>query len=469
MKRLSIGSLWWLLWAILGLRLLSLGLYPLMDTSEARYAEMARKMLELDDWVTPMFDYGVPFWGKPPLAFWSQALSMQLLGVNEFAARFPAWLFHLGSCLLILRFAREERDLRSGLYAAIIFSSTTLGLLGAGVVLTDPALGFALLLASYGFWRAMMHGDRRWALAGFFGLGLGLLAKGPLVVVLVGAQAGLWTLLNRQWQAFWRLPWLSGLGLMLLVAVPWYGLAELRTPGFLDYFLVGEHWKRYVVSDWAGDLYGSAHARPPGSIWLDLLLALFPWSLWLPILWLQRRHYRALPRYYSFLALWALITPAFFTLSGNILWTYVLPALPAWSLLLASALHARQPEPGLVAQAGALGSSLLLPVVLVLAALQGALFERPNNQQPLVAAWKKLQATQPGTLYYWGRRSYSAEFYSAGQARHIEALTALPDHGPYYLVRREKDLDPERNELAPLQCSEQLRASRSVLLRCAGR
>jgi 4-amino-4-deoxy-L-arabinose transferase-like glycosyltransferase len=35
-----------------------------MDTSEARYAEMARKMVELNDWITPMFDYGVPFWGN---------------------------------------------------------------------------------------------------------------------------------------------------------------------------------------------------------------------------------------------------------------------------------------------------------------------------------------------------------------------------------------------------------------------
>ncbi|OLF54234.1 ArnT family glycosyltransferase [Pseudomonas chlororaphis] len=459
---LSIRSLWWLLLGILGLRLASLGLYPLMDTSEARYAEMARKMLELDDWVTPMFDYGVPFWGKPPLSFWSQALSMKLLGINEFAVRFPAWLFHLGSCLIVLRFARQECDLRTGLYAAIIFSSTTLGLLGAGVVLTDPALGFSLLLATYGFWQGTVHGNRRWALAGFFGLGLGLLAKGPLVLVLVGAQAVAWTLLNRQWQALWRLPWVSGLGVMLLVAVPWYWLAEVRSPGFLDYFLVGEHWKRYVVSDWAGDLYGSAHARPPGSIWLDLLLALFPWSLWLPLLWLHYRSYLRLPRYFSFVALWALATPAFFSLSGNILWTYVLPALPAWSLLLASALQARQ---GRTLLAG-VGSALLLPLGLLLAALEGSLFERPNNQQALASAWQKRQASEPAPLYYWGRRSYSGEFYSAGQARQLEAFSALPAQAPFYLARREKDLRHGLGELQPYDCSEQLRASQSVLFKC---
>ena len=52
-------TLWWILGSILLLRLVGLGIYPLMDTSEARYAEMARKMVELNDWITPMFDYGL--------------------------------------------------------------------------------------------------------------------------------------------------------------------------------------------------------------------------------------------------------------------------------------------------------------------------------------------------------------------------------------------------------------------------
>lgn len=54
-------TLLYLILAAAILRLLSLGLYPLMDTTEARYAEIARIMVELDDWVTPWFDYGVPF------------------------------------------------------------------------------------------------------------------------------------------------------------------------------------------------------------------------------------------------------------------------------------------------------------------------------------------------------------------------------------------------------------------------
>src|SRR3546814_4841624 len=76
-------NLWWVLAAVLGLRLASMWLFPLIDTSEPRYAEIARIMAVSGDWVTPWFEPGEPFWGKPPLAFWAQALSIKLLGLRS--------------------------------------------------------------------------------------------------------------------------------------------------------------------------------------------------------------------------------------------------------------------------------------------------------------------------------------------------------------------------------------------------
>jgi 4-amino-4-deoxy-L-arabinose transferase-like glycosyltransferase len=71
--------LWLLLAFALLLRLISLAAYPLMDTTEARYGEMARLMVETGNWLTPQFDYGVPFWGKPPLFTWMSAYGIELL------------------------------------------------------------------------------------------------------------------------------------------------------------------------------------------------------------------------------------------------------------------------------------------------------------------------------------------------------------------------------------------------------
>jgi len=81
---------------------------PLMDKTEARYAEIARIMAETNNWITPQIDYGVPFWAKPPLSTWLSALSFELFGVNEFAARFPYLLLCILIALLIGKYAKRK-------------------------------------------------------------------------------------------------------------------------------------------------------------------------------------------------------------------------------------------------------------------------------------------------------------------------------------------------------------------------
>ena len=90
---------WTMLWLMV-LRLIAMWFIPLNETTEARYGEIARKMVETGDWITLYHDYGVPFWAKPPLSTWSSAFFMELFGVNGFWARFPSLLFAIGTVLL---------------------------------------------------------------------------------------------------------------------------------------------------------------------------------------------------------------------------------------------------------------------------------------------------------------------------------------------------------------------------------
>ena len=98
---ISMRNLFFMLSTIMLARLFLAWLIPYADTTEARYAEIARLMVQTGDWITPWFDEGVPFWGKPPLSFWLQALSFKLFGISEFAGRFPAWLASLGIITII--------------------------------------------------------------------------------------------------------------------------------------------------------------------------------------------------------------------------------------------------------------------------------------------------------------------------------------------------------------------------------
>jgi 4-amino-4-deoxy-L-arabinose transferase-like glycosyltransferase len=418
------------------LRLLSLGLYPLMDTTEARYAEIARIMVELDDWVTPWFDYGVPFWGKPPLSFWLTAASFKTFGTNEFAARFPHWLAGFAVVWLAWGMA-ARRSARLALYTTTLLFGSALFFSSAGAVMTDMAMLVGTTMAMRGFWLGLhgADGDRRrerWSL--FIGLGIGLLAKGPIALVLSALPIALWAVVSGNVATAWRgLPWLPGGLITLLIALPWYVLAETRTPGFLDYFLMGEHWNRFLVPGWKGDLYGSAHDFPHGSIWLFLFVDLLPWTLLLPAFLVFRLFKRKPDKTTGadrgreiYLWLWALTPAVFFTFSGNILWPYVLPGFPALALLAGGWLE-RDPEPRRVDRLLAMG---LVTMLFVLCAfivnLRVTGRDEDKSQKALVADYEaRIEADE--ALIYLGRRQFSADFYSKGKVQFVPDVTTLAE------------------------------------------
>ncbi len=261
-----------------------------------------------------------------------------------------------------------------------------------------------------------------WGYLFFVGLAIGLLAKGPVGVVLTAIPVGLWTLWKGGLGNVWRrVPWISGFALTAVLAVPWYLLAESRTPGFLDYFLVGEHWKRYTVTGWKGDMFGTAHARPRGMIWPLSILATLPWC----VVWLGHaladaaqgaccRARGADDGWRAYLWLWMLASPVFFTFAGNILFTYVLPGLPAFALLVAEAWSTVGDERGRGATTKA--SALAIPVLMVL----GLVFIVPRvaperSHKALVAQYQALRVSDSERLVYVNEAPQSAEFYAGGK------------------------------------------------------
>ncbi len=447
---------------VLLIRLISLGLYPLMDTTEARYGEMARIMFETGNWVTPMFDYQVPFWGKPPLFAWLSAAGFELFGVNEFAARLPHLLIGIVTIVLVGRFACQQQKLFEstsvqtpvenkdsayfqGWLAAMILTTTSVYLLISGAVMTDTALTLAITLSMISFWLAWNTGSKVWGYLFFVGLSLGMLAKGPLTLVLVGISLGLWLLVDRRWmQLHKRLPWVGGSALFLLLSLPWYLLAEYQTPGFLNYFIVGEHFKRFVISGWQGDLYGTAHNEIRGTIWLYWFVAALPWA---PVLiWQVAKLLKASDEanvaesngYTGFLWCWMLAPMILFTFAGNILASYVLPGLPAMALLITE-YHRRQP---LNSRVLALG--LIAPVLILMVSwgLNGGISNK-EAEKTLLDQWYKQPEAMKSELYYLRKRPFSAQFYSDGKALELkqplaDVLTSLKE--PTFLVIEKKRL-----------------------------
>lgn len=412
-------SSWWLAGVVIVLviRFASLSMYPLTDTTEARYGEVSRVMAASGNWITPQLEQGVPFWAKPPLSFWQGALSVNLLGTSELAVRLPMFLNILIALGLTYAFAKRVCDPDVANISAFILVTSVIGFITAGAVMTDPAMVAATTWAMVGFWHALEHGSRRWGYGFFIALALGFLAKGPVAWVLIGVPIVLWLTLQRRWGDIGtRLPLVNGTGLMLLLTIPWFTIAEIKTPGYLNYFFVGEHFQRFVDSGWTGDLYGTAHDEPRGTIWLFTLQSFAPWSIVaLGIIAARLARFRMQPLMGSFsslqqyLAFWCLWPSVFFTVAGNILATYVLPALPAFAILVAMSLSQSRKSVLLMIPA------LLLPLAVVFAGPLGAIERLGKRTQ--YALIQYTQQTYPDVpLAYVGKPPPSARFYTRGAA-----------------------------------------------------
>jgi 4-amino-4-deoxy-L-arabinose transferase-like glycosyltransferase len=419
-------------------RLLGMFDYPLHDPTEARYAEIPRLIIETGNWIMPPFDYGVPFWGKPPLTFWMTAVSFEIFGYSEFAARLPVFLLALAVLWLIYRFAKFLQGQDKAIFSTLVLTSTALFFIASGAVMTDMALCFCISLSMISFWQALHNPisaqAKKWSYWFFVGLGLGLLVKGPVVGVLVLLPLMAWTILETQYLAVWqRIPWFKGTAVMLLIAVPWYIAAEINSPGFINYFLVGEHFKRFVDAGWHGDLYGVAHKHPRGKIWLLWLFASFPWSfIFLAnlITWPFRKNKQqkltevSQSSWHRYLLFWAIAPMVFFSLSGNILYTYVLPGLPAFAILVTELLSLRC-SIAIMQRSKWILATAFIPVLglVFLGILCGApdTFKFEKNQKPLVEIYQQSRSSDNSRLAYVGRRIYSVDFHTQGKAKRMHA------------------------------------------------
>jgi 4-amino-4-deoxy-L-arabinose transferase-like glycosyltransferase len=417
------------------LRAILNAIVPLMDKTEARYAEIARIMQETNNYITPQIDYGIFFWAKPPLSTWLSALSMEVFGVNEFAVRLP---YLLATILLIYIVSKFVKSKKTRLLCAFVLLTIPEFLLHAGVVSTDTILALSVAVVFLSFWETI-HNNKvnHWHYLFYAFLGFGLLAKGPVVFILTIPPLFIFSVYFKQFKLFFKnTPLFSGLLLMLLIAVPWYYLAEQETKGFLEYFIIGEHFKRFFDSEgWDGDKYGFAKTQPLGMIWVFLFAFAFPWIQILAVqLWKSRRDIFK-QKWVNFLLLWLLWTPFFFTFSSSLIHTYILPSIVPVALLISHY------WPNYRHKTLALRLSLIFPTIVVIATIIFLLENRAKYYLKTDKYILEHNILYQNKLYYLNKKSYSSQFYSKGKIKNIsfEDFGSLKSRQKPFSIIIEKD------------------------------
>jgi len=339
---MRLKTFWTMIAALALLRLALMAVIPVFEPSEARYAAISANMARSGDFVLPHFTHDLEyqsFDGKPPLVFQAGGLFCKAFGVCEFAVRLFPFLSAALLLMILYHTVRRFSDTETGRLAVLICASCTAFYAAAGISMTDMSLACcvagALLL-----YRCFLDGFAlRYAAGVSVLLGAGMIVKGPVALVLFGLPVFADAAVNRRWKGILTWKWLAVAPVFLLVAVPWFVVAEQRNPGTVWYFFYNENFLRFVSHDY-GDKYGAGREAFRGVAVLWALVATLPWVL-LPLWRLaarigQRRSPFTVPRprpSFFVLSLFAIV--GFWCLTSRVLVYYLFPVIPLFAAALA--------------------------------------------------------------------------------------------------------------------------------------
>lgn len=353
--------------------LLPLGIRPLMEPDETRYAEIPREMLASGDWIAPHLN-GLYYFEKPPLGYWANALSIMLFGENDFAVRLPSALSIGLSALLIIAMIRRtlHRDeVWAGPIAALIFiTSTEVAAIGTFAVLDSMLTGaLTLTLVCYFLASEEKRGSGQellFLVAAGASCGAAFLIKGFLALVVPALTMGAYLAWERRLGDLMRyvlLPLISALA----VALPWSFAIHAQAPDFWRYFFWVEHVQRFMGGEKA------QHKEPFWYFFAMAPLMFLPWTFMIPAVGAGLAAPDKTPscrRLIRFSLCWFCLPFLFFSLSSGKLLTYILPCFPPFAILTSIGLiflrRSGHSKTFLIGAAGAFLVYALLPPALIL-------------------------------------------------------------------------------------------------------
>ena len=346
------------------------GLRPLMLPDEGRYVGVAWEMLNAGQAWLPTLD-GLPYFHKPPLFYALTAASMAVLGPGVVAARLASWLGALVALLSLAWFVRRHVGERAAITSIGVLATMPMFFLGAQFANMDMLVAGCVTAAVVAFADAVLHGGagplpRATLLAGFAAMAFGVLAKGLVGVVLPALVMCAWLVPLRRWRTLRALLCWPAVALFGIITLPWFAAMEIGHPGFLDYFVVEHHLRRYAGS-------GFNNVEPVWFYVAVLALLTLPWPLALAARGV--RPAAAGPRLDRLLVVWFGVVLVFFSLPQSKPIGYVLPALPPMAAWIGLRL----------ANAGRRGRAVaaLAPIVCLASVAWAAHAYAERNTQPL--------------------------------------------------------------------------------------
>jgi 4-amino-4-deoxy-L-arabinose transferase-like glycosyltransferase len=399
---------------------------PPVDRDEAYFAQATKQMIETGDYVDIRYQDDVRY-RKPVGIYWLQASVVNLataLGVPN--AHTSIWLYRLpsliggiGAVLATYWCALAFVGRRGAVLAALMVMSSSILGVEARLAKTDAVLLFTVVAAMAVLARVYLAPRRGDAQPGlgqlaifWTALAVGILIKGPMILMVVGLAALTLVVLDRSARWLLALRPLPGLLWLLVLVLPWFIAIYARVGTQFLVGSVGEDMLAKVASP------QETHGAPPGLYLILFFATFFPASilagLAVPAVWAVRREAAA-----RFLLAW--VVPSWIVFEAVItkLPHYVLPLYPAIAILTAGAVESKvlSQRPWLVR--GVMWWFLVPVIVSIIAVVTAVIIERDLA----LLAWPFFAAAVVCGLFAW--QLYDQEGAERAFTRAVEGAVLM--------------------------------------------
>lgn len=419
------------------------GLY---DTTEGRYAECSREMLESGNYLEPTLAYR-PHWTKPPLTYWAIATGIRTIGPNEWGVRIYNSIAFFLTTVVVSLLGTMIFNPAVGLIAGFIYVSSPFPVLGATAVTTDTLLAFWEILAMFAYFKA--RGDpnevraKYWVVAmwGFFGLGFftkGFPALLPLILIII------WQFHSPVEMSIASIP---GIGLFAFASAWWYIFIFVIHPDLFHFLIQTE-----VVQRVSSNRVHNSEWYKPLTLYLPILT--FGMGQWLFFLvklfkgkWrISRERITCFLHNKSslvFLSLWFLLPLLIFSIVKSRLPLYVLPLCAPLSLMMAYGIYKKSTYRERVIRTVAVMAAFS---VILLAAVKkiGAFYPNKNDMRALFTMCRTV-GTETSNYSFMENKLYGLQFYLDGNLKRLSlnGSEAWADGKIQDILDRIKLKDPE--------------------------
>ena len=354
-----------------------LGFRDAWPPDEPRFALVAKEMVNSGQWLVPMRG-GEIYPDKPPVFMWCIAFFYLITGSLKVAMLLPnaiASLVTLGLTYnLSLRLASEK----AAMLSMLVLLLSPQFLIQAKFAQIDALVACFIWIGVYGLIQHFyVRVSWRWYFTAWFFMGLGIITKGVgFLPILLFIPIAFFAFTSGLHRGQWSLRMLFGPLIMLSVVAMW--LAPLLYLGLIKQEPQIQQYLSNILFKQTAERYANAwhHIEP----WYYYIVEVIPvfWITPIAILISKAKSLKDALTHnhaYSSLFIWVMLVVIFFSISPGKRGVYVLPALPALSMVAGLVLANSTVSRGLVLLARAVTS--LISAVLLIAGL-ALLFHEPT-------------------------------------------------------------------------------------------